>query len=112
MPVDRPQAIPPGDQVSHTGIRLRLSIPAGVIYDCDSDMAYYHAKYGRLEGNWCGPACLPGCTEHGWEDLTAGFVGSGLKVEIKAVELSEIVDADEADEDNDMPLGDWDICYD
>ena len=79
--------------MSHIGIRIRLSVPAGVIYDCTSDMAHYQAQMGALGGPWCSPSCLPGCDKHGWKKLIAGFTGD-LKVEIKAVMLEEIEDVE------------------
>jgi len=86
--------------VTHAGVRIRLSIPAGVIYDCDSVMAHYQAAVSERAPS-CGFACLPGCDAHGWVELTRDLIQSGdLKVEVKAVHLADPTRDDEPDDDD------------
>ena len=85
--------------MSHTGIRLRLSIREGVLLEVDSDFAHHMALL-RQRGPDCGPDCSPlcslGCDEHGWVDLLKGIKQGAVKIEIKPVTLADPeVDDDE-----------------
>lgn len=65
--------------MSHTGVQIRLSIPAGVIYDCDSDIAYLQMRYGAMASD-----------ADGWIELTEGLIpGEHLKVHVKPVMLAD-----------------------
>jgi hypothetical protein len=92
--------------MSYTGIRLRLSIPAGPILDADSDHLYYIARFsGTAPGEWY--EIIPG--------REMPFVGAGdLKVEIMAVTLtgalSDADDSGDGDESEDKPESDLDHC--
>ena len=86
--------------LTYPGIRLRISVPSGVIVDVDSEHLHYSAKYGNA-GEGCEPGCLPGCDKHGWLDLIAGggmgtteFSTVPLKIEVKPIRLSPQADDD------------------
>lgn len=72
--------------MSHTGIRLRISIPAGPILDADSDQLYFISRMSE-DG-------------FGWHEIIPGrempFIGAGdLKVEIMPVMLTDYVPDDD-----------------
>lgn len=78
----------------HPGIRLRISVPSGVVVEASSEQLYLNAIYGGRVP--CTPECPPDCDEHGWLDLIAGakedyggseFSTVPLKIEVKPVRL-------------------------
>jgi hypothetical protein len=85
---------------THTGIQLRISVPAGPILDADSDRLHWIAKLGGTGAPvGCTPACLPGCQEHGWYEIIPGcempFIGAGVvRVEMRPVDLPDYVPED------------------
>jgi hypothetical protein len=72
--------------LTHPGIRLRISVPAGAIVDADSDCLHFMARIGGY--TLCNPGCLPGCDDHEWLELIQETAGDNrMRVEIKAVNL-------------------------
>lgn len=77
--------------MSHIGIELRISIPAGVIMQADSDRLHLQAKLSRPNGE-------------GWAEVLKTV--DGLVIESRAVELPdkyqdyEDYEDDEDDEDD------------
>jgi hypothetical protein len=85
--------------MSHLGIRLRISVPAGVLLDADSDYLHYISRYSGYGEDWYDII--------GGRDMSL-TIAPDLKVEIKAVTLAEYVPDD--DESEDKPESDLDHC--
>ena len=70
--------------MSHIGIEIRATINGLPILVCDSDWLHLVNKFSAVPQ--CGPCCLPGCQEHGWQDL---YLPPGTRVEVRPVVLSD-----------------------
>jgi hypothetical protein len=80
------------------GIRLRISVPSGVIIDLDSQELHHAALFGRHGCASCRIDCPSGCDKHAWLDLIAGgdagateFSTVPLKIQVRPVMLTTLL---------------------